>query len=59
MHVLTLRRRVPIRILATPGIDGRQDEAVGGTFVGDLVRFLFGVVEANQTAVLAMEDRRT
>jgi len=24
--------------------------------VGDLVRFLFGVVEANQTAVLAMED---
>ena len=50
----TLRRWVLIWILATPGIDGRQDEAVG-VLLGDLVRFLLGLVEANQTAVLAMK----
>ena len=41
--------------LPPQGFDGRQDEAVG-VFLGDLVRFLLGLVEADQAALLAMED---
>jgi hypothetical protein len=50
-HAPTLRRCFWIWILATPGIDGRQDEAVG-VLVGNLVRFLLSLVEANQTRSL-------